>query len=423
MTLGRQRVVVVGQGYVGLPLSLSAAQSGHTVIGYDVDEGKVKRLSAGESFTDNVSTDLLRQMLGLGRYTPTTKSDDCAEFDVAVLAVPTPLQDGVPDISLLRTATREVAGHLRPGATVIVESTTYPGTTADIIAPILQDGSGLVAGSDFHLGFSPERIDPGNRVWTLTNTPKIVSGIDPASLKAVQSFYETVVDRTVPVSTTQVAELAKLLENTFRHVNIALVNELAMLSHRMGIPIWETIDAAATKPFGFMAFQPGPGVGGHCLPVDPTYLSWHVERTLGLPFRFIELANGINSRMPEYVAWRIQKGLSERGKPIDGARIILLGLAYKKNIGDTRESPAVPLAELLTANGAQVWCSDPHVAAPPHMMSTTSQLHPTATELAEADAVVLVTDHDLFDLEMIQQEAQFVLDCRNRLTGAAVEAL
>src|SRR6266581_1023948 len=316
---------------------------------------------AGESYIEDVPDSQLMAAVSAGTFRPSAEARACAGFDVAVITVPTPLRDGLPDLTYIEAAARTLARYLRPGATVIVESTSYPGTTQEQVLPWLEDGSGLIAGTDFHLGYSPERIDPGNLNWTLTTTPKIVSGIDASSLAAVQAFYRGIVDQTVAVSSPREAELAKIIENTFRHVNIALVNEVAMFAHDLGIDVWEAIDAASTKPFGYMPFTPGPGVGGHCLPIDPSYLSWRVERALGQSFRFVELANDINSHMPDYVVRRLMLALNERGLPVRGARILLLGLAYKKNTGDARESPAVRVAQLLAGLGALVRAADPHV--------------------------------------------------------------
>ena len=274
-------VVVVGLGYVGLPLAMRAVAAGHEVIGYDADADRVKRLEAGESYVKDVPARELAGALESGRFRPVTAPAACADFDVAVITVPTPLRDGLPDLGYVEAASRTLARYLRRDATVIVESTSYPGTTQEQVLGWLEEGSGLIAGTDFHLGYSPERIDPGNRTWTLATTPKIVSGIDDDSLSAVQAFYQGIAARTVAVSSPREAELAKLIENTFRHVNIALMNELAMFGHELGVDVWEAIDAASTKPFGYMRFYPGPGVGGHCLPIDPSYLSWRVERALG----------------------------------------------------------------------------------------------------------------------------------------------
>jgi UDP-N-acetyl-D-glucosamine dehydrogenase len=417
------RVVVVGQGYVGLPLSVRAAQVGHQVIAYDVDETRVKRLLAGESYIEDVPSEHLTAILNAGTLHPSSEARACAGFDVAIIAVPTPLSEGVPDLSYIEQAARTLARYLRPQATVIVESTTYPGTTEELVAPILEDGSGLVTGTDFHLGYSPERIDPGNPTWTLVTTPKIVSGVDGDSLAAVQGFYDTVVDKTIPVASPRDAELAKLLENTFRHVNIALVNEVAMFAHELGIDVWEAIDAASTKPFGFMRFTPGPGVGGHCLPIDPSYLSWRVERALGHSFRFVELANDINSHMPDHVVRRITMALNARRCTVNGSRILLLGLAYKRNTGDARESPAVRVAQLLAAMGAEVRAADPYTVEATPVDCLARRVEVTPEELASADAVVLLADHDEFNFDEIVGHARFTLDCRHRLRGPHVEYL
>jgi UDP-N-acetyl-D-glucosamine dehydrogenase len=417
------RVVVIGQGYVGLPLGVRAAQVGHHVVGYDVDEHRVKSLAAGESYIEDIPSETLREVIDAGTFRPTSEARACAGFDVALIAVPTPLREGLPDLSHAEAAAHTLARYLRPGATVVVESTTYPGTTEELLRPILEDGSGLVAGADFHLGYSPERIDPGNQEWTLVTTPKIISAVDEESLKAVDAFYRTIVDATVPVSGTREAELAKLLENTFRHVNIALVNEIAMFAHDLDIDVWEVIDAASTKPFGFMRFTPGPGVGGHCLPIDPSYLSWRVERTLGRSFRFVELANDINNHMPDYVVRRVTMALNARKLPVNGSRVLLLGLAYKQNSGDARESPAVRVAELLSAMGAEVYGADPHVVESTPVEGLLRRVAATPDELAAADAVVLLTDHDQFDLAEVTEHARLILDCRRRLTGPQVEYL
>jgi UDP-N-acetyl-D-glucosamine dehydrogenase len=416
-------VVVVGMGYVGLPLAIRAAAVGHHVVGYDIDDKRVRLLASGQSYIEDVPSEVLARALAAGSFRASSDSAACAGFDVAVIATPTPLRDGLPDLSYVESAASTIASHLRPGATVIVESTSYPGTTQERVLPLLEVGSGLVAGIDFQLGYSPERIDPGNATWTLTTTPKIVSGIDDSSLKAVRAFYDTIVEQTVVVSSPREAELAKLVENTFRHVNIALVNELAMFAHDLGIDVWEAIRAAATKPFGFMPFSPGPGVGGHCLPIDPSYLSWRVERALGRSFRFVELADDINSHMPDYVAHRLMMAFNSRGLPVKGARILLLGLAYKKNTGDARESPAVRVAQLLVGMGANVRAADPHVIETTAVDGVVTRVEPVREELSAADAVVLLTDHDAFDYEDIIKHARYFFDCRHRLAGHNVEAL
>ncbi len=416
------RIVVVGQGYVGLPLALRAVEVGHTVVGYDVDASRVRRLSLGESYVEDVSPDVLTAALATRRYFPSSEAKSCAGFDVAVVTVPTPLRDGDPDLSYIETSAATLARFLRPGALVVLESTTYPGTTEELVGPILEEGSGLRMGDDFFLGYSPERIDPGNREHTLVNTPKVVSGVGEASLAAVRAFYETIVDRTVPLSGTREAELTKLLENTFRHVNVALVNELAVFAADLGINVWEAIDAASTKPFGYMRFTPGPGVGGHCLPVDPSYLSWRVKRTLGQSFRFVELANEVNEHMPDYVVRRLVYALNKERKAINGSRVLLIGLAYKKNTGDARESAAMAVADRLLSLGASVRAVDPHVLAE-QVDARIKLVELDREEVARADAVVLLVDHDSLDFEIVEQCARYVLDTRNRLTRGRVDLL
>lgn len=403
--------MVVGQGYVGLPLAMRAVAVGYDVVGLDVDEGRVKRLTSGESYVEDISSAELSAALSSGRYTPSTSYKNAAGFDYAIITVPTPLREGNPDLSFIKDSARSLSRYLRPGATIVLESTTYPGTTDEMVGPLLEEGSGLTAGHDFHLGYSPERIDPGNRAWTLVTTPKIVSGINAESLAAVRILYGTLIERTVPVSTCREAELAKLLENTFRHVNIALVNELAMFSHDLNINIWEAIDAASTKPFGYMRFTPGPGVGGHCLPIDPSYLSWRVKSALGHNFRFVELANDVNDHMPDYVVRRLVLLLNERRKAVKGSRLLLLGLAYKKNTGDARQSPAARVAELLIALGGDVRVADPHVVEA-HAPSGIVRVGLSASEVERADAAVILTDHDAFDFTILDVAGTLVLDTR-----------
>lgn len=415
-----RRLVVVGQGYVGLPLSMLAVRAGYDVVGFDLDEARVKRLTVAESYVEDVSDADLMEALDTGRFRPSSEIRSCAGFDVAVVTVPTPLRDGNPDLSYVESAARELARYLRPGALVVLESTTYPGTTEELFGPALEEGSGLMAGVDFHLGYSPERIDPGNPVYGLANTPKVVSGVNKVSLDAVVEFYGTIIERPVPVSGTKEAELTKLLENTYRHVNVALVNELAIFAADLGIDIWEVIEAASTKPFGYQRFTPGPGVGGHCLPIDPSYLSWRVRRTLGHPFRFIELANDINEHMPDYVVRRLGAALNRERKAVNGSNILLLGLAYKKNSGDAREAPALAVASRLIDLGAEVSAADPHVVEN-HVDRRVRRVDATAEAIAAADAVVVLTDHDLFDADLIATHARFVLDTRHFVTGSNIE--
>ena len=411
------KVAVVGQGYVGLPLAMRAVEVGYDVVGYEVDDSRVKRLAAGESYVEDVASEALAAALASGRYRPSSSEDALDGFDVAVVTVPTPLREGVPDLSHIESSGEVLARHLRPGAMVVLESTTYPGTTEELLGPILEEGSGLVPGEGFHLGYSPERIGPRNPAWGMANTPKVVSGVGPSSLAAVRAFYDTLVERTVPVSSPKEAELCKLLENTFRHVNIALVNELAMFANDLDIDVWEAIEAAGTKPFGFMAFTPGPGVGGHCLPIDPSYLSWRVRRRLGQSFRFVELANDVNDHMPDYVVRRLTVALNRRRLAVNGSRVLLLGLAYKRNTSDARESPAMAVAERLAALGAEVRAVDPHVLEE-QVGRRAPLVELTVAELEAADAVVLLTDHDAFDLGAVAAHARFVLDTRHRLAPA-----
>ncbi len=405
------KLVVVGQGYVGLPLAMRAVDAGWVVVGIEVDEGRAKRLGIGESYVEDIPDAVVGAALDGGHYLPSSSYQDAVGFDVAVVTVPTPLREGVPDLSYIESAARSLGPCLRAGATVILESTTYPGTTDELFGPLLEESSGLVAGESFFLGYSPERIDPGNPTWNLVNTPKVVSGIDDGSLQAVQAFFDTIVDRTVPVGSVRTAELTKLLENTFRHVNIALVNELAMFAHELGVDVWDAIEAASTKPFGFMSFTPGPGVGGHCLPIDPSYLSWRVRRSLGRSFRFVELANDVNDNMPDHVVRRIVEMLNRRRMPVNGSRILLLGLAYKKNTGDARESSAVRVAGLLAGLGADVRAADPHVddsCLPGGVVSVDAD----AEEIAAADLVVVLVDHDAFPRDLVARSARAVLDTR-----------
>jgi UDP-N-acetyl-D-glucosamine dehydrogenase len=417
-----RKLAVIGQGYVGLPLAMAGVEAGYEVVGVDVDESRVEQLRRGQSYVDDVHSSRLGAAIRTGRFTATADYAATAGFSVAVITVPTPLRDRSPDLSFITAAAHSLARHLTRGSVVVLESTTYPGTTEELLRPILEAGSGLAAGADFALGYSPERIDPGNTTWTLPATPKVVAGIDAESLAAVTGFYGKLVADVVPVSSTRAAELTKLLENTFRHVNIALVNEFAMFARELGVDMWEVVRAASTKPFGFLPFHPGPGVGGHCLPIDPTYLSWHVQQATGRRFRLIELANDINEHMPDHVVRRLTHGLNKLGKPIRGSMILLLGLAYKKNSSDARESPAIRVARLLSSLGARVGAIDGHVPGD-YLAGEVPRLPLTAGVLRAADAVVVLTDHDEIDYQLVRCEARWVLDCRDRLSGPNVESL
>ena len=421
MSISKQ-LVVVGQGYVGLPVAMRGVEAGYRVIGVDLDARRIEGLRKGISYVDDISNEELAAAIESGQYMPTSSYDDIRDFDYAIITVPTPLRESMPDLSFIESAAESLAPKLREGATVILESTTYPGTTEELLVPILERGSGLAAGEDFAVGYSPERIDPGNTTWGFVETPKVVSGISSSSLEKVKSLYDDLVDTTVPVSGTKEAELTKLLENTFRHVNIALVNELAVFAHQLGVNVWESIDAASTKPFGFMKFTPGPGVGGHCLPVDPSYLSWEVKRKLGRSFRFVELANDVNEHMPDYVVTRLVSMLNRDRKAANGSRVLVVGMAYKKNTGDSRESPAVRIVELLQDQGAEVTVVDSHVEDH-RWPSGVERVELTAEVVAGADIAVLLTDHDDIDLSILEQTQIAVLDTKNRLSGASTERL
>jgi len=410
------RVCVLGQGYVGLAVAMRASEAGFPVVGYEPDPVRLDALRAGSSYVEDVSHDALREALVRG-YRPTADLSEVAGFDVAVISVPTPLTEGAPDLSYIEDAAEMVGASLSEGALVILESTTYPGTTEEVVGPILEKVSGLRPGDDFLLGYSPERIDPGNSHFGLGTTPKIVSGVNAESLVAVEAFFGSFVDCLVPVARPAEAELAKLVENTFRHVNIALVNELAMFAADLEVDVWAAIDAAATKPFGFMPFHPGPGVGGHCLPIDPSYLSWRVRRRLGETFRFVELANEINARMPVYIVRRVQESLNREGLALKGSRILVLGLSYKPRTGDARQSPSIPIIEGLLKQGAEVAAADPHVG-PLELDAAIQRVELDAAVLRWADLVLLVTDHPEFDYELVVREARRVFDTRNRLEGA-----
>lgn len=405
------KVVVVGQGFAGLPLAMRAVEVGHDVVGFDLDEGRVKRLLCGESSVRQVCSATVSAALATGRYRPSSEPEDCAGFDVAVITVPTLRHEGALDWSRVESMAATLAGYLRTGATVVMESTTYPGTT-ELLGSILEDGSGLAVGRDFHLGYSPQRVDPGNPEWTLVNTPRIVSGVDDASLAAITAFYQGMVDEVVPVSGTGVAELAKLLETAFRHVNIALVNEFAMFAGAQGVDIWESVDAASTKPTGFLPFRPGPGVGGESLPIAPKS-SPIGHRLRARAFRLIELANDVNDQMPHYIVSRLTRTMNRQRRPISRSRILLLGLAYERNTHDDRGSPALVIAERLAQLGADVRAADPHVIDS-SVDVRVRRVEATSDELRAADLVVLLTDHDAFDLGVVTTNARLLFDTRQR---------
>ncbi len=407
---------VIGLGYVGLPLLQAFIKAGFPTIGYDVDPEKPKRLMAGESYIKHVPSAWIAEWLAEGRFSATADLTRLAEADALLICVPTPLSDSRdPDLTYVEATARQIAAHLRPGQLVVLESTTYPGTTRDVILPILQE-TGLQAGIDFFLAYSPEREDPGNPDFSASRIPKVVGGLDPTSLALANTLYAAAVVQTVPVSSCEVAEACKILENTYRAVNIAMVNELKVLFDRLGIDVWEVIEAAKTKPFGFQAFYPGPGLGGHCIPIDPFYLSW-LARRHELSTRFIELAGEINHSMPHYVIDRLVTALNDAGKPVRGSRVAVLGVAYKKDIDDPRESPSFKLMELLAERGAILSYNDPHIPVLPSMrhyrVAELSSQELTAEFLAQQDCVLIATDHSNYDWSFIARHAPLVVDTRN----------
>ena len=408
-------VAIVGAGYVGLPLARVFADAGKSVLLLDVDPERVARLNEGDSYIEDVPTETLRPLVESGHIVATTDYDELADAGAILVALPTPLsRQREPDLRILVSAAQEIARRLRPGHLVVLESTTYPGTTREQVQPVLEAGSGLQAGRDFFLAFSPERVDPGRDDWTPKNVTKVVGGIDDASTAAAVGLYSTAIEKVHPVSSPEAAELTKLLENIFRSVNIALVNELAQLCERMGIDVWEVIEAAATKPFGFMSFKPGPGLGGHCIPVDPFYLTWKA-REFGFYTEFIELAGKVNESMPYFCRSLVSQALNHSlQRSLKGSQVLVVGVAYKPDIADTRESPAVKLIGLLQNAGAQVAYHDPHVPSFEEngIVMSSSPLEPRAY-----DCVVIVTNHSEIDYEQLVEEARLVVDLRNA-TGA-----
>jgi UDP-N-acetyl-D-glucosamine dehydrogenase len=409
-------VGVIGLGYVGLPLALAFAEKGFTAIGFDVDPGKVAALSAGRCYLQHIPDARVAAAASSKRFVATADFARLAECDAIMICVPTPLTETRdPDLSYVASTTEQIAKTLRPGQLIVLESTTYPGTTDELVADILKR-TGLRSGHDFYLAFSPEREDPGNAHYTTTTIPKVVGGCDPDAGDLAETLYAQVIGKVVRVSSAAAAEATKITENVFRAVNIALVNELKMVYERMGIDVWEVLDAAATKPFGFMRFNPGPGWGGHCIPLDPFYLSWKA-REHGIDTKFIELAGEINRGMPYYVVDRLQHALNERSKAVRGSAVMLLGMAYKKDVGDTRESPAFPIARRLLELGAELSYHDPYVSEVPETRSWPG--HPemrslplTADAVARQDAVVIVTDHSSIDYALLVKHAKLVIDSR-----------
>jgi UDP-N-acetyl-D-glucosamine dehydrogenase len=407
---------VVGLGYVGLPLVIEMAKAGQTVIGMEINQEKVDAVNAGESYIPDVPGDELAALVASGLIRATTDFSSASECDVVAICVPSPLDDmKAPNVSYMVAATESIAPHIKPDTLVTLESTTYPGTTEEIVQPILER-TGMVAGTDFYLAFSPERVDPGNAVFTTHNTPKIVGGVTPLCTEIATQFYATFLETVVPVSSTRTAEMTKLLENIFRCVNIALVNEMLVLSERMGVDIWEVVDAAKTKPFGFMPFYPGPGLGGHCIPIDPFYLSWKA-REFDFHTEFIELAGKVNEGMPYYVVERLMSALNVQTKALSGSRVLVLGVAYKSDIDDLRESPALKVIRLLRSKGTETVYHDPYVGSLDIDGESVPSVELTADECTRADAILIITGHSNIDYELVVSSGSLVFDTRNVLKG------
>jgi UDP-N-acetyl-D-glucosamine dehydrogenase len=414
------RVGVVGLGYVGLPLAVEYAEAGYHVTGIDLSEGKVARINAGDSYIGDVASSSLEPLVGSGKLRATTDFSAIGDLDTINICVPTPLRKTKdPDMSYIVAACEEIARFFHPGMLVILESTTYPGTTDELVLPMLEK-SGLKVGTDFFLCFSPERVDPGNAKFQTKNIPKVVGGTTPACTSLGKLFYSQALETVVPVSSTQVAEMVKLLENTFRMINIGLVNEMAVMCDGMGINVWEVIEAAATKPFGFMPFFPGPGLGGHCIPIDPFYLSWKTKQS-GIEARFIELAGYINGQMPHFVVTKVQNALNDVGKALKGSKVHIYGVAYKRDIEDVRESPALDIIHLLQKRGAIISFSDPHV--PEIRLENGALLAPDPSAMKTADCAVIVTDHAAFDYKALVAGAALIVDTRNALKSFKSEKI
>jgi UDP-N-acetyl-D-glucosamine dehydrogenase len=409
------RVVVIGIGYVGLPLVVEFAKAGFHVTGYDKDSRKVDMLARGDSYIEDIPTETLKPLVKAGNLHASTDESVLAKADAVIVCVPTPLNKTKdPDISFIVSATEAIARHLHKNMVVVLESTTYPGTTRELVAPMLEK-AGAKIGEDLYLAFSPERVDPSNKTWGTKNTPKVMGGMTPACLEASKMLYSQIIDKVVPVSSPDAAEMVKLLENTFRAVNIGLVNEVAIMCHKLGLNVWEVIDAAASKPFGFMKFQPGPGLGGHCIPIDPLYLSWKL-RAVKYTAQFIELADDINSAMPSWVVTRAAEILNDRGKSVKGSKVLIVGVAYKRDVSDMRESPAIDVIEMLHQKGAEISYIDPYV---PVFKDGSIDLksEPIDVDASRYDMAIIVTDHTDFDYARIVRSAPVTLDTRNATKG------
>jgi UDP-N-acetyl-D-glucosamine dehydrogenase len=412
------KIVILGLGYVGLPLATIFAEAEFDVIGVEPDSRKVEILKRGESYIQDVPNNKLAQLIQSGKLRATTDFSVLAEADAVSICVPTPLRKtGDPDLSFILVATDELAKFMHPGIVVVLESTTYPGTTREILLPKLTENSGLEVGKDFFLAFSPERVDPGREDWTTYNTPKVIGGISPACSEVASLWYQQALETVVPVSSAESAEMAKLLENTFRMINIGLVNEMAIMCDRLGLDVWEIIDAAATKPFGYMKFTPGPGLGGHCIPIDPLYLSWKL-RALNYTARFIDLASEINTGMPRYVVNKVQDALNEQARPLNGSRVLVVGAAYKPDVDDIRESPSLDIIGLLRQKGAEVHYHDPYIPRITHDDWSLESVPDVIESARTTDCVVIVTDHTVYEYQSILEQAPLIVDTRNALGDA-----
>jgi UDP-N-acetyl-D-glucosamine dehydrogenase len=409
------KVAVMGQGYVGLPLAVVFAEAGFEVVGIDPDQGKVDAINRGESFIVDVSSEQIAKLVKEGKLSASTDFSVIKDVDAVSICVPTPLRKtGDPDLSFIMEAAADLSKYIHPGMVIVLESTTYPGTTRELMLPELTQNNNLEIGVDFFLAFSPERVDPGRKDWKTINMPKVMGGITPACTEVSSTWYEQALESVVQVSSAEVAEMAKLLENTFRMVNIGLVNEMAIMCDRLGVDVWEVIEAAATKPFGFMKFTPGPGLGGHCIPIDPMYLSWKL-RSLNYTARFIELASEINTSMPRYVVGKIQDALNDRGKALKDSHILILGTAYKPDIDDVRESPALDVIGLLKEKMAEVSYHDPYIPTLTHDNWTLDSAPDLMKAVKKADCVVIVTNHSSYDYQAIHDGAELIVDTRNAL--------
>lgn len=409
---------IIGLGYVGLPLAVVFAEAGYHVTGIDLDVRKVEAINKGESYIEDVPTETVMRLVAAGLLDATTEFETLRKIDAVSICVPTPLRKTRdPDISYIAAATEEVARYLHPGMTIVLESTTFPGTTTEVVLPRLcSSDQHLRVGEDFFLAFSPERVDPGRVDWMTRTTPKVIGGVTPACLEVALAFYGGAIERLVPVSSTEAAEMVKLLENTFRAVNIGLVNEVLLMCDKLNLDVWEVIDAAATKPFGFMKFTPGPGLGGHCIPIDPLYLSWKLK-TLNYNARFIEMASEINTSMPAYWVQKVQDALNDAAKPVKGSKVLVLGVTYKKDVTDIRESPAMDIIGLLQEKGAAVSYHDPHISAFHHDTLEMASVTDLQAALRQSDCTMIVTDHSAYDWDFIRTHAQLLVDTRHALGG------